>query len=343
MPHRTFFWFILPTITAMLLFIALPIVSVLVQSLFVEHDQVIVITENCNPFGCKKETTIDIEATAKLKKEQPLGKYNGFGTYTNRNHLAFAEVNKAWKESVGILGFLTRIYNLPFYKALAFTLVFTAVVTPFVITLGLIIALCVNALPGIFKGPTIFVYLLPMIVTPLIGSLILFWMIDAEGILGATLQRIFNDNSLSLKASPALTWIMLIVYGIWHSSPFAFIVFYAGLQTVPMDTLESAMIDGATRWERLRYVVIPHLMPLMTFVALIQLMDNFRVFEPIVGFSASANATSLSWIIFNDLRGQDTQLFGSAAATSMLTIIGVAILLTPVLIRTWRDFSRKSV
>ena len=54
-----------------------------------------------------------------------------------------------------------------------------------------------------------------------------------------------------------------------------------------------------------------------------------------------ANATSLSWLIFNDLRGQNAQLFGSAAATSMLTIIGVIILLTPVLIRTWREFNRK--
>ena len=81
-------------------------------------------------------------------------------------------------------------------------------------------------------------------------------------------------------------------------------------------------------------------MPLVVFITLIQLMDNFRVFEPIVGFSASANATSLSYIIFADLRG-DIARFNSAAATSMLTIIGVAILLTPVLIRTWRDFNRK--
>ena len=144
-----------------------------------------------------------------------------------------------------------------------------------------------------------------MIVTPLIGSLILFWMIDSEGILGSTLQRIFNDNTLSLKASPVLTWIMLIVYGIWHSAPFAFIVFYAGLQTVPEETLEASVLDGASRWQQMRHVVIPYLMPLAIFVTLMQLMDNFRVFEPIVGFSASANATSLSWIIFNDLRGED--------------------------------------
>ena len=101
------------------------------------------------------------------------------------------------------------------------------------------------------------------------------------------------------------------------------------------------MIDGASRWQQVRHVVLPHLMPLVTFVALIQLMDNFRVFEPIVGFKAEAHATSLSWIIFNDLGGETRQL-SAASTTSVLTILGVAILLSPVLVRTWRDFNRKT-
>ena len=123
----------------------------------------------------------------------------------------------------------------------------------------------------------------------------------------------------------------------------SFIVFYAGLQTVPGDIIEASMIDGASRWQRVWYVIIPHMMPLVVFITLIMLMDNFRVLEPIIGFSAQANATSLSWIIFNDLRAQDPPFFGSASATSMLTIIGVGILLIPMLIRTWRDFNSKTV
>jgi ABC-type sugar transport system permease subunit len=107
-----------------------------------------------------------------------------------------------------------------------------------------------------------------------------------------------------------------------------------------MEQIEAARIDGATRWQQVRYVVVPHLMPLVTFVALIQLMDNFRVFEPIVGFNAEAHATSLSWIIFNDLGGE-TRQFSAAATSSVLTIVGVAILLSPVLARTWRDFKDK--
>lgn len=342
MPHRAFFAFILPSLVAMILFIALPIVSVVVQSFYIQHERVVSEVETCSPFGgCTKEMRVDAAATERLREEEPLGRFNGFGTYIDRNHLAFSEVGAILSDNNGLRDIIARVYNLPFYKALSFTLAYTFIVTPLAMLLGFAIALGVNAIPPFYKGPIIFFSLLPMIVTPLVGALIIYWMVSSQGIIGATLQSIFNDPTLSLKSSAVLTWITMIVYGIWHNAPFSFVVFYAGLQTVPQDTVESAMVDGASRWERIRFVIIPHLMPLATFVALVQLMDNFRVFEPIVGFSAEANATSLSWAIFNDLRGQVDALFGSAAATSMLTIIGVVILLSPVLIRTWREFNRR--
>jgi ABC-type sugar transport system permease subunit len=342
MRHRTFLMFILPSLFVMVLFIALPIVSVAYQSLFIEHDQQMTAVETCDPFSCKTEMRVDAAAMQARRAAEPMGKYNGLGTYFNSSHLASTEVSTLWQSSPSMSAFFSGLMNLPLYKSMAFTLTYTFVVTPLVIIVGFFIALGVNAIPGLIKGPVIFFSLLPMIVTPLIGSLVLFWMIDSNGVLGASLQRLFNDPGLTLKASPTLTWTVLMVYGVWHSAPFSFIVFYAGLQGVPKDTLESAMIDGASRWERVRFVVIPHLIPLTTFIALMQLMDNFRVLEPIVGFSAEANATSLSFLIYNDLRGAETPLFGSAGATSMLTIFGVIILLTPVLIRTWRDFNRKT-
>ena len=339
MKHSSFFWFVLPSTVLMILFIAMPIVSVVLQSFYTAHEQVVVEVENCGPFGCTTETAVDQEATAALREAEPMGQFAGFKIYTDRNHLAFGEVAAAWVNADGLPDFGRSLMNLPFYKALGFTLTYTAVVTPLTIILGFLVAIAVNAVAKALRGPTIFFSLLPMIVTPLVGSLILFWMVDARGILGSGLQWLTDDPDLSVKASTGLMWIMLMVYGVWHAAPFAFVVFYAGLQTVNTDTLESAMVDGATRWERIRFVVVPHLMPLATFVALIQLMDNFRVFEPIVSFSAAAHATSLSYAIFNDLGGE-TRLLSSAAATSVLTIIGVGILLSPVLVRTWRDFNR---
>ncbi len=340
MKHRSFFWFVLPSAFAMVLFIFLPIVSVVVQSLHVEHEQVIRNVETCDLFGCKQSTTIDQEATAALRAEKPLGQFAGLTTYLDRNHLAVDELGTNWRSTNGWREFGSQMLNLPFYKAIGFTLTYTFVVTPLVIVLGFIIAVAVNSAAKTLRGPLIFFSLLPMMITPLVGALILFWMVDARGIIGTTLQYLAGNPDLSVKASTPLMWIMLMVYGVWHSAPFAFIVYYAGLQTVSQDTLEAARVDGANRWLQIRHVVIPHLLPLTTFIALMQLMDNFRVFEPIVSFAANAHATSLSWAIYNDLGGETRQL-SSAAATSVLTIVGVAILLSPVLVRTWRDFDRK--
>lgn len=339
MKHKTFLAFFLPTATAMLLFIALPIISVLFQSVYAPHGQMIVEVENCTPFGCSKSTKVDHEATEKLRAEKPLGRFVGTDIYTDRSHLAFGEIGEAWRNNPTLGAFFSRLMALPFYKALAFTLTYMAVVTPCSLILGFLVALAVNAIPRLIRGPVIFFSLLPMIVTPLIGALILFWMVDARGIIGWAVQWAAGNPNLSLKASTLLTWIMLLIYGIWSTAPFAFVVYYAGLQTVPQDTLESAMIDGASRWERVRYVILPHLLPLTTFMALIKIMDNFRVFEPIVSFNAGAHAQSLSYFIYSDLGGE-TRLLSSAAATSVLTIGGVLILLSPVLLRTWKSFRR---
>lgn len=339
MKHGTFLTFVAPSLLAMILLIVFPVVSVVLQSFHAQHEQVIEIVESCGPFGCTESSSVNQEATEALRAEQPLGRFVGFTNYINRGHLAFAEMGEAWRDSTSWGDWWGRVMNLPFYSAIVFTLTFTFIVTPLTIALGFAIAVAVNSATRILRGPLIFVSLLPFIITPLVGSLVLFWMVDARGILGHLIQWVAGDPELSVKASTPMMWIMLMVYGIWHAAPFAFVVFYAGLQTINQDTNEAAMIDGANRWQRVRYVTLPHIMPLVTFVALIQLMDNFRVFEPLISFSAQAHANSLSTYIYTDLGGE-TRLLNSAAATSVLTVLCVGVLLSPVLVRTWRDFKR---
>ena len=340
MKHKTFFWFILPTFLAMFFFIMLPIISICLQSLHTPHENVFVTVENCDPFGCKKSTSIDHDATNILKDKNPLGKFVGFDIYFDRGHLAIEKINEIWIKENNFFDFLVSISNLPLYKAIFFTLTFTFTVTPIMLVLGLLVALGVNSINKQLRGMIIFFSLLPMIVTPLIGSIILFWMIDSRGIIGNLLQIFLEDPDFSLKSSTSITWVMLIIYGVWHAIPFSFIVFYAGLQTLPKDQIESAQIDGANSFQQTIHIIIPHLMPLIIFVTLMQLMDNFRVFEPIIGFNAEAHATSLSWIIFNDLGGETRQL-SAAATSSILTIMGIIILLLPVLIKTWKEFEFK--
>ena len=99
------------------------------------------------------------------------------------------------------------------------------------------------------------------------------------------------------------------------------------------------MIDGASRWQRLRFVVIPYLMPLIVFVALIHLMDAYRVFDEVVGLRTQGHVISLQYLTYDFLMPDDAgnRSVSRAAASSMLTMIGIVILLIPMLRRTWAD------
>ena len=133
--------------------------------------------------------------------------------------------------------------------------------------------------------------------------------------------------------------LLMLFYRVWHVAPFAFVIFYAGLQTVNQDTLESAIVDGASRFERLRYVIVPHLMPLIIFISLIHLMDAYRAFEEIIGFSSQAHRISLQFLTYDFLVPDDSgnRSISRASASAMLTMVGIIILLIPLIMRTWRD------
>ncbi len=231
-----------------------------------------------------------------------------------------------------------RFFQIDFWSALRFTLLFTFVTLPLVIGFGLAIALAVNASVKRVRGPLIFISLLPFIITPVIGALSIRWLFVGDGIITAAMEAM-TGHDIAMFAQSWTIEVLMVFYRIWHVAPFAFVIFYAGLQTVNHDTLESAMIDGASRWERLRYVIIPHLMPLIIFVTLIHLMDTYRVFDEIVGMRAQAYIKSLQYLTYDYLSSDQTgnRSVARASASAMLTMIGIVIILIPVLRRNWRN------
>ena len=80
-------------------------------------------------------------------------------------------------------------------------------------------------------------------------------------------------------------------------------------------------------------------MPLIVFVSMIHLMDSYRVFEEVVGFSSQGHVISLQWLTYDFLVPDQAgnRSISRASASAMLTMIGIAILLVPLLRRTWRD------
>jgi len=319
----------------MLIFIAAPLVTVFWNSFHITkpiYKQVEV--ETCTP-GFLKTTCVTsfrqlpvLNAQGKVTTETF---FVGLDSYRNVLELDRLQVALArWD--------LNAVNNINFWKALRFTLVFTILTMPLVIGMGLLISLAVNGTVHLIKGPVIFISLLPFIITPVIGALAIRWLFVGDGILTAGLEA-FLQRDISMFAQGWTIEILMYIYRVWHVAPFAFVVFYAGLQSVNQDIMESAVIDGANRWQRLRYITIPHLMPLIIFVMLIHLMDAYRVFEEVIGFSSQAYVISLQWLTYDFLMPDEagTRAISRASASSILTLIGIVILLIFPLRRAWRD------
>ena len=342
---KTLIGFVLPSLVAMVLLIALPLVGVVGLSLWNSYTKTeMVRIEQSTPTG----TTTRIQPRPVLDDAgKPVKVWEFYGL---RNFLSVLDVEgvdrafgadrrtnpvtglpQSWQQQAG--GIWQDLTNLPFWGALSFTLIYTAVTTPLVLTFGFLIALGVHAVVKPLKGPLIFASLLPFVITPVVGALSIKWLFLDNAVITVTLQAL-GFGKIYFLQNAFTTGFLVILYGLWHVVPFAFIVLYAGLQTVPLDSVEAAVVDGASRWQSVRYVIIPHLAPLFSFVTLIHVMDAYRVFEPILVFSAGQGASSLQFLTYYLLNGE--QNFHKASAAALLTVVGILLLLVPLIVRTWR-------
>ena len=336
MKKRDFYFFVVPSLLMMFLFIAVPLAIVFKQSFYITQNVFEKVeVETCTPGFLKQICETKIESKPKLDENGNIIEVSVFVGFENYKNLL--QIDK-FKNAVYNLS-LNEIEKINFWKAFRFTISFCLITLPLVIFLGLLIALSVNNLTRSIKGPVIFISLLPFIITPIIGALAIRWLFVGEGILTALLEYLMQKD-IAMFANAWTLELLMIIYRVWHVAPFAFIVFYAGLQTVNKEILESAVIDGANRFERLRYIIIPHLMPLIIFVSLIHLMDSYRVFEEIVAFSSQAYVISLQWLTYDFLIPDETgnRLINRASTSAMLTMFGVSIIITPLLKRTWEDY-----
>ncbi|PSL16065.1 carbohydrate ABC transporter permease [Shimia abyssi] len=335
MKFKTFAAFIGPSVFMMLLFIAFPLVSVFQQSFYITQPIYdLVDVETCTPGFVTQTCVTETQSVPRLDEEGAIITKTDFvGLQSYRNVL---ELGRAWDALSS--GSWAAFQSIDFWKALRFTLSFTLITLPLVICAGLGIAVMINSAAKSVRGPVIFVSLLPFIITPVIGALSINWLFRGDGILTAALEW-YLQRDIAMFAQAWTIEILMMFYRVWHVAPFAAIVFYAGLQTVNQDSLESAIIDGASRWQRLKYIIIPHLMPLIVFISMIHLMDSYRVFEEIVGFSSQGHVISLQWLTYDFLVPDQAgnRSISRASASAMLTMIGIALLLVPLLRRTWRD------
>ncbi len=347
---KSFLAFVGPSVIAMLCLIAIPLIGVAYLSVHNSHvkTEIVEVKSSVPLFGGLTKTTVEKvpqpvldEDGNPIKVWEYVGGRN-FDTVADPGGLADAFRKDRSKTDEGQpTNFKQRMYGLyrdvtdvDFWGALEFTLLYAFITTPCIIILGFVLAVVVNSVVKWIRGPLIFCSLMPFIITPVVGSLSIYWLFLDNAIVAAMLEQLGMGKVYFLESAFSIR-TLIILYGVWHVTPFAFVILYAGLQTVPQDALQAAEVDGANYFQRVRYIVIPHLTALFSFIILIHLMDAYRIFEPVLVFGSNLFANSLQYLTYYILNFEDN--YSKAAASAILTIIGICILLLPSLRRTYRE------
>ena len=211
---------------------------------------------------------------------------------------------------------------------LVVTLVYVFVGVALQYLLGLLLAiLAVQQLPGrrFFRV----VFLLPMMITP-VGVAYLFRMLTDTS--KGPLYPIWSAVGLadtSWVTSPWGARIAVMIGDLWQWTPFLFIVLLAALESQPIEPIEAAVVDGASRWQIFRRITFPALLPVTTTIVLIRMIEAFKIVDlpNILTNGGPGTATeSLTLHAYTIWRALD---FGGSAAVAYLllfvvTFVGVS-------------------
>ena len=236
---------------------------------------------------------------------------------------------------VGLSNYLEVLSDPAFWAAVRWNLLIILVVVPAHIILAFIAALLLDQVAGRIRGFYLAAMLLPMIVIPVIGTVVFRQLFDPSGLIAWFLRVFVGERFIFTETSMKA---LILIHSTWISTPFALVIFFAGLQMLPRDLIDSASIDGANRIQQIRHIVIPQLRSLFLLNAILAVMDFLRLFDNVFVltrmnpiFHADTMQTHLYRIAITVKR------LGKANAGAILTVVIIIIVLIPFLIFMYRE------
>ncbi len=232
---------------------------------------------------------------------------------------------------VGLDNFSRALGNSQLYESLKQTAIYAAIVLPTELLLGLGVALLVhrtirsNALRAM-----IYIGAMIPIVIPQIAVGVVFRLVFAPdyGILNIVLGSTGHDQILWLS-SPPLAMFSVATVDMWQWTPFVYLIMFAGLQTVPPESVEAAQVDGASPWAQFRHIELPYLRPLLLLILFFRIADVIRVFDAVyvlTGGGPGATTQFLSLYLYRvAFRYSD---LGQASALAVVVMIAMTVFYT---------------
>ena len=247
--------------------------------------------------------------------------------------MTFRNINAP--QFIGLANYVEVLTDQRFWQAFQFTILYTAVTVPIRMVIGLILALMLDQVTRRYRGVFIAIILLPMVVVPVVGTLMFKQLFEPSGIVAWFFREFMEQRFIFTETSVKS---LILLHTIWTSTPFAFIVIYAGLLTLPQEQVEASLMDGANRRQQIGSIVLPHLRSILVFIALILIMDSYRVFDSVFVLTEQNPIFKADTIMLYTFRTAMTvQRLGKANAMAILTVIMILVILIPFLIRTYHD------
>lgn len=236
---------------------------------------------------------------------------------------------------IGLQHYREILTDSQFWQSFRFTALYTALTVPLRLLIGFIIALMLDQVSKLVRGVYLSIFLLPFIIVPIVGTIMFRQLFEPSGLIAwmyrEFLEQRFVYTELTVK-------VLIIIHGIWYVTPFALVTYFAGLQTLPGDLMEAASIDGATRWQKIRHIVIPHVSSLTLLIVLISIMDSYRIFDSVfVMTNLNPIYKADTVMTYTYKTAISLQRLGKGDAMAILTVIGIMVVLIPNLYMSYKE------
>jgi multiple sugar transport system permease protein len=232
---------------------------------------------------------------------------------------------------VGVANYNELVHDELLRAGLLNTLVFAIFAVGGQMLLGFVLALlCCRVTRGRILYRTIFI--LPILIPGIVVGAIWKLLLNFDFGLVNQLIELVGLDSMNWLGAKETALASVIFVDIWHWTPFCFLLFLAGLESLPQDVYEAAKIDGATIWQELRYVTLPMMLPTIMVTFAFRLVTAFKVFDEVYLLTGGGPGTStevLSFTLYQRFFRQDRTGYG--ASMSIFIIFVVCILLVMAL------------
>ena len=241
--------------------------------------------------------------------------------------ISFQKYKPLKTEWVGLANYTATLKNSLFYKALINTVVYTGITVPLSMALSLVISILIVPLTkkkqNFFKAA----YYLPAIASGVALSFVWKWIYDPmpSGLLNRVVE-LFGVHNQNWLGSSKTAMFSLIFMALLSSHGTTIIIYIAALLGIDNSYYESADIDGATFFEKLRYIVLPLVKPTTIFILVTSVIGSFQVFQNaylMTGGGPDNATTMVGLLIFNNAFKYFEYGQASAQALILTLIIGI--------------------